>query len=96
MAKFNDEQIERGRKLNRLLSHPDFEPLLEEWKDRIETANDQRLSWQPLLGSEVLASVEMERRALQGLRDWIDEEIESGANELRRKQEADQKVTADG
>lgn len=92
--KFNEQQIERGRRLSRLMSHPDFEPLLAEWKERIELAEGKRHSWQPVLGNELLAAAEMERRALQELRDWIDEEIELGGLELQRKQQADDKVRA--
>jgi hypothetical protein len=90
-VKFDEPAIALGIKLNRLIAHPDFGPFLEELEGQIEKKRDFILEYRAQADSTqvILPTFQAEYRALKDLREWIDDGIERGAAELRRKQEAE-------
>ena len=91
MAKFDEAQIDRGRRLRRFLVHPDAAPFLAEWDERIETAEGRVANWRPEIQSaEVLACAMTQLSTLKSLRQWIVDEIDAGGKELERKQQAEE------
>lgn len=98
MPKIDLQQIERGRKLNRLLSHPDFAPLLSEWDDRMVDLQHLalRLSAQSAAAGAIALPFQQQYLALKELREWMDDEIERGADELRKQQSEDLRQSHQG
>ena len=88
---FREELIERGKHLSDLSKSPDFEPLLEEIKARIEDEKDKAADF-PILNTRVDTNVAIlnhiaRYQALRDILAWIDDAIEDGAREFKRKQE---------
>jgi hypothetical protein len=89
-VKIDQEQIKRGEKIHRVLTSEDAAPILAELEARIKDAQDKRSLWHPGNASEsALAFHEAQQRALVDFRDWMFFEVEEGASELQRKNEAE-------
>ena len=96
MYKFNEDQIERSRRLHRLLGSEDFEPFLKELDERIERYKDLTLTFKSGTAAADLGNMEYRPRykELQDLKNWINDEIESGGNELIRKNTLTETINA--
>ena len=94
--RFDEAQIDRGRKLHRLLGNEDFGPLLAEINDRIETFKNQCLAFRPGTAVHDLGTMEYRPRyqELQSLKEWIGDEIERGSEELMKKSAAQVELEA--
>ena len=79
----SDAVIEKGRKLNRLLGLGDYQPLKEQWDERIKDLEEARDGWRTASGQDQLLEITHELRALKSLRDWITDEIEAGGKLLK-------------
>jgi hypothetical protein len=88
-VKFDQEQIDRGLKIHRAITGEDMAPIMAEMEGRIKAAEDQRSLWHPTHGSDALAFHEAQLRALSDFRAWLFAEVEAGAKELQRKNEAE-------
>jgi hypothetical protein len=91
----DERQIEIGRGLRELLSDHRLAPLLKEWEERIEFADSTINCWHSSNAPHILAGAVVEARALRGLRQWINDEIEAGGRELAKKESLAEARTVD-
>lgn len=84
--KIDEEKIARGRILKEFLAIQ--HPILVELEDRIKTEQELALSLRGGPASSGYAATYYIPRfqALKEFREWIDDEIEAGAEEIKRKE----------
>lgn len=85
--KINEEIIENGRKLKRLMENDDFHFFLSEIDNLISELQEGILKSSPTSrSSDSLFSLLGSREALINLKEWIQDTIETGGKELIRQQ----------
>lgn len=84
-VKINEELIERGKALNRLLEDEGFKIVMAELDERIDYAKRCALGAYP--GKEgTLFNSQAQYYYLNDFKEWIDDEIDKGGREIIRKQ----------
>lgn len=87
MTEINEEQIERGKALRRLLENPDFQIFYSELAERMEIHSNYALNFRlsPAAPPYLFDEQRARYQALYDLQEWINEEIEAGGREIIKK-----------
>lgn len=85
------QAIELGLRLYRLMDNEDFQPLLQEWDKRIDNHKAQLRASSSVYDCppHITSHISQRLEELVSLREWIDDEIESGGREKMKQEVLD-------